>query len=179
MNKFEQFANENIASNEEISDLSLLCHTLANKDFEYELLLQKAEELLKEIEKLRYEVIPTKLAELGMKSLELDTGEKLSIKKQYFANINNDNKEKAYEWLRANGHGGIIKNTLTIELSKGMDERVKKVINILKENEINNIVQKEDINGQTLKAWAKEQCEKGAKLPEEIKVYERSKVEIK
>ncbi len=149
-NLFEQFAQENVASETELSELSSSCLALHNAQEHikvYEEFLKDWKEIAR---KLVEDKIPTQMQALQLNSLTLDSGVKLSLKTEYFANISNENKENAYQWLRENGYGGLIKE-----------------------------VHKEDIHGQTLKAFVKESYEKDIELPESIKVYKLVKAVIK
>ena len=63
-----------------------------------------------EIERLSGEVIPTMMTEMGLSSLKLADGSSVDVKPYYRAAILIKNKEAAYNWLRQNGLGDIIKN---------------------------------------------------------------------
>jgi len=77
------------------------------------------EELLKnkkrDIEKISGEIIPTLLSEMGLSSLKLADGSAVEVKPYYAANISIKNREAAYNWLRENGLGDIIKNDKQID----------------------------------------------------------------
>ena len=67
-------------------------------------------DLKKEHDRLSGEVIPTMMAEMGLAHLKLADGSTVDVKPNYSANISIANREKAFQWLRENGLGDIIKN---------------------------------------------------------------------
>lgn len=178
MNKFEQFANEKTASDDDIASLSEMTAQLANMEFEITVIETKLAELKKKHATMEQITIPNKLLELGVSSIILSNGLKLNIKKQYFPNIKKDDIDVAYKWLREHGHGDIIKNIVSVAFPSGKDDSA---IALKTELRFRNFQanQSQDIHPQTLKAWAKEQKEKGTELPDCIKVHEVMKAEIK
>ena len=76
--------------------------------------IEAAEENLKRLKKnyehLSGEVIPTMMSEMGLSHLKLMDGSSVDVKPHYSATITQANKEAAFNWLRNNGLGDIIKN---------------------------------------------------------------------
>jgi len=66
----------------------------------------------KDLELISGEAIPTMLTEMGLSYLKLADGSSVEVKTNYSATITLANKEKAFNWLRENGLGDIIKNEL-------------------------------------------------------------------
>ena len=89
--------------------------------------LKVDEELLKDkkrdIEKISGEIIPTLLSEMGLSSLKLADGSAVEVKPYYAANISIKNREAAYNWLRNNGLGDIIKNDITVSFGRNEDNK--------------------------------------------------------
>jgi len=116
------------------------------------------EELLKnkkrELERISGEVIPTMLSEMGLSSLKLADGSAVDVKPYYGANISEKNREAAYNWLRSNGLGDIIKNEITVaNLAKGQGYQP---------------TQKLKVESSTLKALVRERIEKDIEMPKDI-----------
>ena len=63
----------------------------------------------KDIEHLSGEVIPTMLSEMGLSFLKLSDGSSVEVKTNYSATITQAKKEEAFNWLRQNGLGDIIR----------------------------------------------------------------------
>ena len=91
-------------------------HSLADQvtrleDFEFS--IKNTEEQLKEMKKRRDhlsgEVIPTMMSEMGLAELKLHDGSHLKVSTSYRATITEANKEAAFNWLRNNGLGDIIR----------------------------------------------------------------------
>ena len=129
------------------------------------------EELLKdkkkELERLSGEVIPTLLSELGISSLKLADGSAVDVKPYYAANISLKNREEAYNWLRSNGLGDIIKNEITVSFGKDEDNKATTYVNLAK-GQGYQPTQKLKVEPMTLKALVRERIENGKEMPTDI-----------
>ena len=89
--------------------------------------IEGAEERLKDLKKKRDhisgEVIPTMMSEMGLAELKLQDGSHLKVSTSYRATITEANKEEAFNWLRNNGLGDIIKNCLLYTSPSPRDKR--------------------------------------------------------
>ena len=89
--------------------------------------IEKAEENLKLLKKNRDhisgEVIPTMMSEMGFAELKLNDGSFLKVSTSYKAHISEANKEAAYNWLRNNGLGDIIKNEISVSFGRNEDNK--------------------------------------------------------
>lgn len=114
---------------------------LAEEQVKLEEEIEKASAELKSLQAAWREVaqdkLPILLREAGVNSLELKDGSKIKIDHKIFASITKDRQEQAFEWLRENGFGDLIK---------------EKVI-------------QEHVHPQTLKAFCREQLAKGTAIP--------------
>ena len=129
------------------------------------------EELLKdkkrELERISGEVIPTLLSEMGLSSLKLADGSAVDVKPYYHANISIKNQEAAYNWLRSNGLGDIIKNEITVSFGKNEDNKAAEYANLAKSQGYQP-TQKLKVEPMTLKALVRERIEKGLDMPMDI-----------
>ena len=66
-------------------------------------------DLKKEYERLSGETIPTMMAEMGLSHLKLMDGSSVDVKPNYSASITIANRDAAFQWLRDNNLGDIIK----------------------------------------------------------------------
>ena len=73
----------------------------------------------KDIDRISGEVIPTMMSEMGLSELKLQDGSHLKVATSYKAHITNANKEAAFNWLRDNGLGDIIKNEISVSFGRG------------------------------------------------------------
>ena len=133
--------------------------------------LKVDEELLKDkkrdIEKISGEIIPTLLSEMGLSSLKLADGSAVEVKPYYSANISIKNREAAYNWLRENGLGDIIKNDVTVSFGRNEDNKAAEYANLAK-GQGYQPTQKLKVEPMTLKALVRERIEKGVEMPMDI-----------
>ena len=159
---------------EEVLDKTENIKSLANqvkklRDLEDE--LKNEEEALKnkkrEIEKVSGEIIPTLLSEMGLSSLKLADGSAVEVKPYYSANISIKNREAAYNWLRSNGLGDIIKNEITVSFGRNEDNKAAEYANLAKGQGFQP-TQKLKVEPMTLKALVRERTEAGKDMPTDI-----------
>ena len=133
--------------------------------------LKVDEELLKDkkrdIEKISGEIIPTLLSEMGLSSLKLADGSAVEVKPYYAANISVKNREAAYNWLRSNNLGDIIKNEVTVAFGRNEDIKASDYANLAK-GQGYEPVQKLKVEPMTLKALVRERLEAGQEMPSDL-----------
>ena len=133
----------------------------------------------KEIDRISGEVIPTMLSEMGLSQLKLADGSAVDVKPFYSASISAQNKEKAYEWLRNNGLGDIIKNEISVSFGRNEDNKAANYAELAKSNGFQP-TQKLKVEPMTLKALVRERIEAGKEMPTEIfNVFIGNKTTIK
>jgi hypothetical protein len=113
-----------------------------------------------------------------MKSITLSSGSKVSIQEVYKAHISEENKPDVFAWLRENGFDDIIKNDIVVTFGRGEEDNATELYQRLRD-EGQAPVQKSGVHPSTLKAFVKEQINKGANLPrDKFGVYVTNKVKI-
>ena len=133
----------------------------------------------REVERISGEIIPTLLSEMGLSSLKLADGSAVEVKPYYAANISLRNREAAYNWLRQNGLGDIIKNEISVSFGRGEDNKAAEYANLAKGQGFQP-TQKLKVEPMTLKALVRERIEGGKPLPTEIfNVFIGNKTTIK
>lgn len=65
-----------------------------------------------EFDTLRKIVIPAKMEEVGFDTVNISGVGRISLRAEIYASIIKDQKDEAYAWLAANGHGALIKDTV-------------------------------------------------------------------
>ena len=123
--------------------------------------------LKEEADKIGSEIIPNLLAEQGLASLKLADGSSIDIKKSYNCTIKKDRLESAFEWLRNNGLGDIIKNEVAVQFGKGEDNKAEQLLG-LAVREGYEPSQKQKVEPMTLKALFRERIEAGLDMPSEF-----------
>ena len=133
----------------------------------------------KDIEHLSGEVIPTMLSEMGLSFLKLQDGSSVEVKTNYSATITQANKEKAFNWLRENGLGDIIKNEISVSFGRNEDNKAADYANLAKGQGFEP-QQKLKVEPMTLKALVRERMEAGKEMPTELfNIYVGNKTTIK
>ena len=141
------------------------------------------EDLLKQKKKnsehLSGEVIPTMMAEMGLSHLKLMDGSSVDVKPNYSASISIANREKAFNWLRENGLGDIIKNEISVSFGRNEDNKAADYAALAEERGFQP-TQKLKVEPMTLKALVRERIEAGKEMPTEIfNVFVGNKTTIK
>jgi len=170
----------------EVLDKTSNINKLANKIKEMQVIqkdIEQNEEYLKQrkkdLEQVSGEVIPTMLTEMGLSYLKLADGSSVEVKTNYSATITLANKEKAFNWLRENGLGDIIKNELTVSFGRNEDNKAAQYAELAK-GQGYQPTQKLKVEPMTLKALVRERIEGGKPLPTEIfNVFIGNKTTIK
>ena len=133
----------------------------------------------KDIERLSGEVIPTMMSEMGLAELKLEDGSHLKVSTSYKAHITEANKEMAFNWLRDNGLGDIIKNEISVSFGRGEDNKAAHYAELAKGQGLDP-TQKLKVEPMTLKALVRERIEAGKEMPTEIfGVFTENKTTIK
>ena len=133
----------------------------------------------KDIEHLSGEVIPTMLSEMGLSFLKLQDGSSVEVKTNYSATITQANKEAAFNWLRENGLGDIIKNEISVSFGRNEDNKAADYANLAKGQGFEP-QQKLKVEPMTLKALVRERIEAGKEMPTELfNIYVGNKTTIK
>ena len=145
--------------------------------------IDEAESRLKLLKKKRDhisgEVIPTMMSEMGLAELKLHDGSHLKVTTAYRATITEANKETAFNWLRENGLGDIIKNEISVSFGRNEDNKAADYAELAKGQGLQP-TQKMKVEPMTLKALVRERIEAGKEMPTEIfGIYSENKTTIK
>ena len=133
----------------------------------------------KQIQHLSGEVIPTMMSEMGLAELKLHDGSHLKVSTSYKAHISEANKEMAYNWLRENGLGDIIKNEISVSFGRNEDNKAADYAELAKGQGFQP-TQKMKVEPMTLKALVRERIEAGKEMPTEIfGIFSENKTTIK
>ena len=134
--------------------------------------LQEAETLLSE------QTIPNLMQQAGIAMLKLADGSSVEVKPFYAARIPSTKVQEAFDWLRTNGFGDLIKNNVTLTFGRAEDQEAKLLVDELKKKG-HNVNQTEKVEPMTLKAFVKEQIQMGRNVPADLfGVYVANKTKI-
>jgi hypothetical protein len=165
-------------SDDGIQTIAVLAESQVDLEEQIEEINNQLKVLKEKHRRISEEQLPEALKELGISEFKLKNGTKVSTSTYYSARITPDNKEKAFKWLRDNRFADLIKNTVSVSFGRDEDDAAKELRNELTRNGMNT-AQKEWVEPMTLKAFVREQVEKGTDLPHEtfnIYIGQRSKI---
>jgi len=163
---FEQ-DQQDIIEKTDIKTLSHYCLMLQNYEDQIGNLEKDLKSVKEQADKISSEVIPNLLAEQGLSSLKLADGSSIDVRKSYNCTIKKDQMELAYNWLRENGLGDIIKNEVAVQFGKGEDNKAEQLLS-LAEQEGYEPTQKQKVEPMTLKALFRERVEAGLDMPSQF-----------
>ena len=164
---FEQDAREDLDSVNEGKKLSEQVVKLQKLEEEVVAKEEELKELKRKAELLSGEVIPTMMQEMNISTLKLADGSSVEVKPVYGASIPIAKKEQAYNWLRENGLGDLIKNEVTVAFGRNEDNKAIAYAN-LAQGQGHQPVQKLKVEPMTLKALVRERLEAGLEMPSDL-----------
>ena len=158
-----------------LSDQVLSLQSLENEIKEDE---EKIKTKKDRADKLSGEVIPTMMKEMSLSSLKLADGSSVEVKPVYGASIPIAKREEAFNWLRNNGLGDLIKNEITVSFGRNEDNKAMAYA-ILAKGQGYEPAQKLKVEPMTLKALVRERLESGKEMPFELfNVFAGNKTKI-
>ena len=118
---FEQDKTEAINQTNDVKSLSEQVLKLRNLEDQIKNTEDNLKKLKKDADLLSGEIIPTMMTEMNISTLKLADGSGVEIKPVYGASIPIDRKEEAFNWLRSNDLGDLIKNEVTVSFGRNED----------------------------------------------------------
>ena len=179
MINFEEDQAKVITKTENIQSLADQVERLENLQKEVEDADKQLKEKKKNLEYLSGEIIPTMMAEMGLSHLKLMDGSSVDVKPNYSANITIANREAAFNWLRQNGLGDIIKNEISVSFGRNEDNKAAGYADFARGQGFQP-TQKLKVEPMTLKALVRERIEAGKDMPTELfNIFVGNKTTIK
>ncbi len=166
-NIFEEDAGALQVDDNSLSGVAALAKRAKHLEKELDELESVVKERKEQLRKLTEQTIPEAMAELGMSSFKMDDGSSIDVKPFYSASIPAARKAEAFQWLRDHGFDDIIKNTVSVNFGRGEDELCVRLLDLLGQQGY-PAQQAEKVEPMTLKAWAKEQVERGNQFPTDL-----------
>ena len=148
-------------------EIAEACNKLLDVQKEVAALEDKLKKKKEEELKLSEQDIPNLMQKTGVSLLKLTDGSSVEIKPYYGARIPASRTDEAFDWLRENNHGDLIKNNVTLTFGRNQDNEAKSIVDDLR-NKGHNVKQAEKVEPMTLKAFVREQIEKGKDVPADL-----------
>jgi hypothetical protein len=150
-----------------MEDIATACNKLLDIQKEVSALEDKLKKKKEEELKLSEQDIPNLMQKAGAASIKLTDGTAVEIKPYYGARIPASRTEEAFDWLRENNFADLIKNNVTLTFGRNEDNVAKSIVDDLR-NKGHNVKQAEKVEPMTLKAFVREQIEKGKDVPADL-----------
>ena len=167
MINFEQDKTNILDKSENIKSLSDEVQKMESLAKEIEDIEKNLKQKKKDLDVISAEVIPTMMSEMGLSQLKLMDGSMIDVKPFYNATITVANRESAFNWLRQNGLGDIIKNEMVVSFGRGEDNKAAEYAELAKSQGLQP-AQKLKVEPMTLKALVRQRIEAGQEMPTEI-----------
>ena len=114
---------------------------------------------LKDVETtLSEQTIPNLMQKAGVELIKLEGGISVEVKPFYSARIPASKSEEAFQWLRDNGHGDLIKNQVSLEFGMKQDNEAKSIVEELKSKGL-PVKQKTTVHPSSLRGFVREQIQ--------------------
>ena len=176
---FEDDQTKMLGKTENIQSLADQVERLNTFQKEIETQEEALKQKKKDFEHLSAEVIPTMMAEMGLSHLKLMDGSSVDVKPNYSASITIANRDAAFQWLRDNNLGDIIKNEISVSFGRNEDNKAADYASLASERGYQP-TQKLKVEPMTLKALVRERLENGKEMPTELfNVFVGNKTTIK
>jgi hypothetical protein len=163
----EQLSKEITIDTSVSQDIAELCNKLLDVQKEVTTLEDKLKKKKEEELKLSEQDIPNLMQKAGVAALKLTDGSSVEIKPYYGARIPTSRTDEAFDWLRENNYGDLIKNNVTLTFGRNEDNVAKTLVDELRQKG-HNVKQAEKVEPMTLKAFVREQIEKGKNVPADL-----------
>ena len=134
---------------------------------------------LKEEEQLLADSVTDLLQSKGVSELKLTDGSKVTTKEQLYCSIKEENKEGAFNWVRSQGDGDIIKNIVSVDFKKGEDKVAQEFKQLAEDS---GLVPNENssIHPSTLRSYLNAKSRDGVDFDEKLfGAFRLNKVSIK
>ena len=154
---------DNLTGAENLSDLVLQLQKLEDEVKEDEERLKTKKQ---KIDKLSGIAIPEIMESMKLKTMKLSDGSGIEIREMYSATIPVANREGAFNWLRNNGLGDLIKNEITVSFGRNEDNKASEYADLARGRGYQPS-QKLKVEPMTLKALFRERSENNQELPAE------------
>ena len=164
---FEADQTESITQTNNAKALSDQVIKLRDLEDHIKVVEENLKQLKKQADTLSGEVIPTMMTEMNISTMKLADGSAIEVKPVYGASIPVEKKEEAFNWLRENGLGDLIKNEVTVSFGRNEDNKAADYA-VLAQGQGYQPTQKLKVEPMTLKALVRERVEKGLDMPSDL-----------
>tara|TARA_A100001388_G_C28605766_1_gene420397 strand:+ start:218 stop:766 length:549 start_codon:yes stop_codon:yes gene_type:complete len=169
---------DSLKNTNDFKQLSEQVVKLRTLEDEYAAKEEELKKIKKDMDVLSGEVIPTMMTEMNVAKFSLEDGAGVEVKPVYGASIPKAREEEAFNWLRKNGLGDLIKNMVTVSFGRNEDNKAADFA-VLAQGQGYQPSQKLKVEPMTLKALVRERLESGKEMPTDLfNVFAGSRTKI-
>ena len=122
--------------------------------------LEESEKYLSQV------VIPDMMNSMNFKTMKLKDGSEIEVSNKFFASALAAKRPEAYNWLRENGLGNIVKNEITVRFGRDEDNKAQQYATLAK-GQGYDPEQKVSVHAGTLRVALEDLHSRGGKIPSE------------
>lgn len=132
---------------------------------------EQAQKLKQSEDRLLTKEIPDLLSRMRLSDCTTESGIRVKVKREIKASLPGHERiaerMRALRWLTEHGHGGVIKNHISIDLARGEDSRADELVAELRGKGL-SVESKKDVHAQTLGALVRELIAEGTVIPRDL-----------
>ena len=159
-----------------LAELSLLADRQAEAALRVAELERQLEEARDQLRDISERQLPEKMDELGMEEFKTRSGLRIRIKEAIRTSIPKTRQAEAFEWLRQNGYGGLIKRVVAVKFGKGEDEVAEKLARELAQG--HEVDDNASVHPSTLRSFVTEQLTSGVDIPLDLFGVHRQRTSV-
>ena len=134
-----------------------------------------------DVRRVEQEDLPDLMAELGLETFRLKSGEVIEVRQEVEAAITEERRAAAHSWLVDRGFGGLIKTEVVVTFGRGEHDEAEDFANEVAEQGRTPAVV-ERVHPSTLKSFVKEQMAAGQAVPFDlfgVRPFNKVKITLK
>jgi len=132
--------------------------------------IQNYKDRIKDLEEnekyLSQVIIPEVMHSMNLKTIKLKDGSELEIDDKFYATALAPKRAEAYQWLRENGLGNIVKNEITVRFGKDEDHKATQYATLAR-GQGYEPEQKVSVHAGTLRVALEDLHTRGGQIPSE------------
>ena len=150
-----------------LSNVSTLASKIIQMENKVKFLEEELKTSKKELLELTDQDLPAAMEEINMESFTLSDGSEVKVIPTYGGTIRADDRPQAHTWLRDNGYGDLVKNTISANFGMGEDNLAKDFYQSALDRGF-QVDKKEAVHPMSLKSWVIEMTENGSEFPSDL-----------
>lgn len=170
----------NLPTAQQLTGIAALVKRQLTLETAVEAAQEELERLTRELRAVQCQQLPDAMAQAGVLTTTTTDGYTVTVKNTNESSISEENKPRAFDWLRGSGYGDLIKHKVTVWFSRGQEALARQLLEFVARlaNDPLRSENDESVHYQTLKAFVNELLEKGLPISDAITVFPLTKAVI-